>query len=177
MVIIEYQFKKQLNKVEKLIEQKHAEHLISNVRIRDVLELAYKNWTLDYAKAVVALNLTNGELIGYSVSSTQKHHRSDSQIIIFELDANVDVEDVSVLLGNMGVKAVRSFFEIDDETFSNNMFFWTECYLRFHNLTIKSIRDSFLRVLYNDYKQTFYNTCIKKQLDYIYTYYYVNNNQ
>ena len=176
LVIIEYHFKKQFCSKGKLIERKLADQLILNVRIKDVLELAYNNWALDYAKGVVAFNLTNGELIGYSLKDAHNRTRNDYEIIIFELDANVDVEDVTVLMGNIGVRAVRTFFEIDDETFSNNMVFWTETYLRFHNLTIKSIRDRFLKVLYTDHKQTFYNTCIKKQLDYVYANYIVHYN-
>ena len=177
LVIIEYHLKKQFFTKEKLIERKHAEQLIINVRNKDVVELAYNNWTLDHAKGVVAFNLTNGELIGYSVSNETNRQESDYEIIIFELDANVDVEDVTVLMGNIGVRAVRTFFEIDDETFSKNMLFWTECYLRFHNLTIQAIRKRFLKVLFTDYKQAFYNTCIKKQLDYAYANYLVNHNQ
>ncbi|MEH7513925.1 hypothetical protein V7146_14505 [Gottfriedia acidiceleris] len=176
LVIIEYHLKKQFFTMEKLIERKLADQLILNVRIKDVLELAYNNWALDYAKGVVAFNLTNGELIGYSLKDTNNRTRNDYEIIIFELDANVDVEDVTVLMGNIGIRAVRKFFEIDDETFSKNMLFWTETYLRFHNLTIKSIRDRFLKVLFTDYKQTFYHTCIKKQLDTVYAKYSVHYN-
>ncbi|PGL67978.1 hypothetical protein [Bacillus sp. AFS055030] len=176
MVIIDYHLTKQFVSKEKLIERKLADHLIFNVRIKDVIELAYNNWVLDYAKGVVAFNLTNGELVGYSLTGTNNRTDNDYEVIIFELDANVDVEDVTVLLGNIGVRAVRTFFGIDDETFSNNMVFWTETYLRFHNLSIKSIRNRFLKVLYTDYKQTFYTNCIKKQLDYVYAKYIVHYN-
>ncbi len=170
LVIIEYHLKKLPNFMDELIERKYAEHLIKNAKVKEVVELAYQNWALDHAKGVVALDLIKGKLVGHSVESNTVEWTSNiHEVVIFELDANVDVEDVSILLGNSGVSALRAFLEIDDETFSENMTFWTEKYLRFHNLTIKHIRDSFIKVLYVDYKNAFFNSCIYKQLDAVYT--------
>lgn len=155
-----------------IINRELAENIIHNIRIKEVTDLAYKNWSKDKATGVVALDLTTGKLVGFSKThaSCSKSY-SDFDIVLFELDANVDVNDEIVLLGsNERVIGIKEFFKIDDETFSANAYKWTERYLQQNNCSMKSLRYRFIKMLYEDYRQAFYDASITKQLNVVYSF-------
>ncbi|WP_218780382.1 hypothetical protein [Bacillus sp. EAC] len=174
MAIITNFEKNKANEKIEIIDRFHAERIINHLNIREVIKLAYMHWSLDLEKGVVALDLSNGRLIGYSEGNNVIKRPNSEQIVVFELDDHVDVDDVTILLGNSGVKALRSFFQIDDETFSANMNFWTEKYLSIHNMSIKDLRNQFIKVLFKDYKQAFFDSCIKNQLNRVYSFHLQN---
>lgn len=153
----------------KIIDRKEAEKILNHLNVNEVITLAYQYWSLDKKKGIVALDLVSGKLFGYSERNDVKNRRStiNLEIIVFELDDCVDVDDVTILLGNSGVKGLRSYFQIDDETFSSNMVYWTEKYMNTFNMTINELRNKFITVLFNDYKQVFH-TSLKNQLDNVY---------